>query len=89
MLSIRLRPVVCTAQPFKPNPKPKTVVRQRHVKEAVQHARLLCKNFEDTVECKLAWEKVEELSAALNDQKQILREDIERFSELEERIYDL
>jgi hypothetical protein len=87
MLSIRLRPVVCTAQPFKP--KPKTVVRQRHVKEAIQHARLLCQNFEDTVECKLAWEKVEELSAALNDQKKMLIEDTQRFSELEERIYDL
>jgi hypothetical protein len=80
----RTRPVVCTAQPFKP--KPKTIVRQRHVNEAIQHARLLCQNFEDTVECKLAWEKVEELSATLNDQK---LEDTKRFSEYEDRIYDL
>jgi hypothetical protein len=78
-------PVVCTAQPFKPKPK-KTIVRQRHVNEAIQHARLLCQNFEDTVECKLAWEKVEELSATLNDQK---LEDTKRFSEYEDRIYDL
>jgi hypothetical protein len=78
-------PVVCTAQPF----KPKTIVRPRHVKESIQHARLLCQNFEDTVECKLAWEKVEELSAALNDQKKLLEEEARRFSEYEERIYDL
>jgi hypothetical protein len=65
------------------------VVRQRQVKEAIQHARLLCQNFEDTVECKLAWEKVEELSAALNDQAKLLAEEDQRFSELEERIYDL
>jgi hypothetical protein len=84
---LAIRPVVCTAQPFKP--KPKTIVRPRHIKESIQQARLLCQNFEDTVECKLAWEKVEELSAALNDQKKLLEEEAERFSELEERIYDL
>jgi lipid II:glycine glycyltransferase (peptidoglycan interpeptide bridge formation enzyme) len=87
MMLARLRPVVCTAQPFKP--KPKTIVRPRHVKESIQHARLLCQNYEDTVECKLAWEKVEELSAALNDQKKLLEEEAQRFSEYEERIYDL
>jgi hypothetical protein len=37
----------------------------------------------------LAWEKVEELSAALNDQKKLLEEEAQRFSEYEERIYDL
>ena len=87
MLAFRPVPVVCTAQPFKP--KPKTIVRPMHVKESIQHARLLCQNFEDTVECKLAWEKVEELSAALNDQKKLLEEEAQRFSEYEERIYDL
>jgi len=87
MHAVCLRPIVCTAQPYKP--KPKTIVRQRHVKEAIQHARLLCQNFEDTVECKLAWEKVEELSAALNDQAKLLKEEDQRFSELEDRIYDL
>jgi len=87
MMLARLPPVVCTAQPFKP--KPKTIVRQRHIKESIQQARLLCQNFEDTVECKLAWEKVEELSAALNDQKKLLEEEAQRFSEYEERIYDL
>lgn len=83
MLSVR--PVVlCLAKP-----KPKTVVRPRQIKEAVQHARLLCHNYEDTIECKLAWEKVEELSAALNDQKKLSEEEGQRFSEAEERMYDL
>lgn len=81
------RPVVCAANP-RPFPK-KTIVRPRHVKESIQHARLLCQNFEDTIECKLAWEKVEELSAALNDQKKLLEEEAERFSAAEERMYDL
>ena len=76
MPAIRLRPIVCTAQPQ----KTKTVVRVRQIKESIQHARLLCKDYEDTIECKLAWEKVEELSAAFNDQNKVV---------YEERIYDL
>ena len=81
------RAIVCTAHP-RPLPK-KTIVRPRHIKESIQHARLLCHNYEDTIECKLAWEKVEELSAALNDQKKLLEEEAERFSAAEERMYDL
>jgi len=74
---------VCSAKPKK------SVVKPRHVKEAIQHARLLCHNFEDTIECKLAWEKVEELSVALNDQNKVWKEEAERFSPAEERMYDL
>jgi hypothetical protein len=44
-------------------PKPK--VTRHHVKRAVDHAMLLCRNFEDTVECRLAWDEVEDLSRAL------------------------
>lgn len=32
--------------------------------QRIFHAQQICKNYEDTVECKLAWEHVEELSKA-------------------------
>ena len=58
------RPVVMVARP-----KMRTKVKAKDIKRAIDHASQLCMNFEDTVECRLAWEKVEELSIAYNDQK--------------------
>jgi hypothetical protein len=46
-----------------PPPVQKVVLRAR-IKRAINHAMLICPNFEDTVECKLAWEEVEELTQA-------------------------
>lgn len=67
MLSVaRARVVVrATAQPRKPN---KNKIKAKDVKRAIEQARLLCFNFEDTVECRLAWEEVEELSSTYHDQ---------------------
>lgn len=39
-------------------------LRKRRLEEAIRHANMICRNFEDTVECKVAWGLVEELSAA-------------------------
>jgi glyoxylate carboligase len=75
------RPVVCSASK---GPK-RSVVRPHEVKKAIEQARNLCFNYESSVECRIAWEKVEELSAELDRQKR----EIERFDELENRIYDL
>jgi hypothetical protein len=58
------RPVVLVARP-----KMRTQVKARDIKRAIDHAQQLCMHFEDTIECRLAWEKVEELSIAYNDQK--------------------
>ena len=64
MLCLR---VFATAQPIPP-PKPKKSVQiARKLKQAINHASLICINHEDTKECGVAWDQVEELSAALND----------------------
>jgi len=39
-------------------------LRKRRLEEAIRQAHMICRNFEDTVECKVAWGLVEELSAA-------------------------
>lgn len=46
---------------LRPIPK---VVLQTRIKRAINHAMLICPNFEDTIECKLAWDVVEDLSHA-------------------------
>jgi len=58
------RPVILTARP-----KMRTQVKAKDIKRAIDQAKLLCLQFEDTIECRLAWEKVEELAVAYNDQK--------------------
>ena len=64
MLCLR---VFSTAQPIPP-PKPKKSVQiAKKLKQAINHASLICINHEDTKECGVAWDQVEELSAALND----------------------
>lgn len=64
MLCLR---VFATAQPIPP-PKPKKSVQiAKKLKQAINHASLICINHEDTKECGVAWDQVEELSAALND----------------------
>lgn len=40
-------------------------LRPIDVQREIQHAQLLCYNFEDTAACKVAWDRVEELSTAL------------------------
>jgi len=67
MLAVARIPVVvrATARPSKPR---KNKVKAKDIKSAIDQARLLCFNFEDTIECRLAWEQVEELSSAYNDQ---------------------
>jgi hypothetical protein len=43
----------------------RTQVRPTDIKRAIQHAKNICYNFEDTPECRSAWEQVEELSSEL------------------------
>lgn len=44
------------------------MVHPSHIKKAIQHAKNLCYNYENTPECRIAWECVEELSAEMNRQ---------------------
>lgn len=54
-------------------PPSRTKVHPRHVKLAIQHAKNLCFNYENTSECRSAWEYVEELSEELERQTEILQ----------------
>lgn len=57
--------VMCAVPP----PRKRTTVKKTELKQAITQAKNLCIGYEDTIECRLAWEKVEELSAALADQE--------------------
>jgi hypothetical protein len=75
--------VVCTAQP---SPRKKGQIRYK-LKQAIDHAQNLCLNFENTNECRVAWDEVNELTRALHDQRPTPSEP-ER-SELSKREYDV
>jgi hypothetical protein len=77
---LAFRPVVATARPH----MKKSQKISRKLKHAIEHAKLICVNYEDTKECGVAWDQVEELSAALNDQFMI-----EKNEELSKREYDV
>lgn len=77
-----LSPVMCTAQP---SPRKKGLIRYK-LKQAIQHAQSLCLNFEDTKECRVAWDEVNELTRALHNQYPV--PEPER-SELSKREYDV
>ena len=61
------RPVFCCSKPL-----PRNSVRRRltprDVRRAIEHAQLICYNYEDTAACRSAWDQVEELSSALAHQ---------------------
>jgi hypothetical protein len=76
---LTVRPVVCTARPQ----RNKGYIRYK-LKQAIDHAKSLCHNFEDTTECRIAWDEVNELTRALHGQKP----EPER-SELSKREYDV
>lgn len=40
------------------------------IAQRILHAQLICRGYEDTVECKLAWEHVEELKKAARKKKE-------------------
>lgn len=80
MFAVRVSPpVMCTAQPS----RKKGHIRYK-LKQAIEHAQNLCRNFEDTKECRVAWDEVNDLTRALHDQKP----EPER-SELSKREYDV
>jgi hypothetical protein len=54
----------------RPSVPPKRKIVPKDVKKAIQQAKNLCYNFEDTPACRSAWEKVEELSSAFARQRE-------------------
>ena len=51
-------------------PQRRTKLRPNDVRQAIQHAQLICYNFEDTPVCRSAWERVEEMSSELARQRE-------------------
>ena len=49
---------------------PKRKLRVKDVQQAINHAELICFNFEDTPACRVAWDHVEEMSRALARQQE-------------------
>jgi len=56
MISAMLKPCICSRVDI--------ALRKRRLKKAIHHARDLCFNFEDTKECRVAWDTVEDLMKA-------------------------
>ena len=56
-----IRVMACTPKPVPP-PLKKRIPPRPRLKKAIDQAMLLCSNFEDTIECKLAWDLVEDLA---------------------------
>ena len=53
-----------------PRPAKRTKLRPNDVEQAIQQARNLCYHFEETPACKVAWDRVEELSSELARQRE-------------------
>ena len=49
---------------------PRTRLSVQRVRREVKHAINLCADFERSIECKLAWDRVEELTNELDRQKE-------------------
>lgn len=59
------------AQKSGDDPRPKRVkLRPKDVERAVHHAQLLCYGYEDTPACRVAWDRVEEISSAFARQRE-------------------
>jgi hypothetical protein len=80
--------VLCMAA--RPQHKPKRIHRHQ-VKEAIRHAELICKDFENSKECRVAWSYADDMTRALRIQTQRETDvkEIEWFSDLETREYDV
>jgi hypothetical protein len=65
LASLTTRPIFVRTRACNDNKKKNK--RKKKLSEAIKHATMICLNFEDTRECRVAWDQVEELSAAEND----------------------
>jgi hypothetical protein len=80
------RPVILTKSGGgDPRPPRRSKIRAKDVELAIQQATNLCFNFEDTTACRVAWDRVEELSSEYARQ----RYEIPRDDPLETREYDV
>jgi len=79
------RPQILAKKGSDPRPGRRTKLRPKDVEQAIQQAKNLCFNFEDTPACKVAWDRVEELSSEMARQREetlrvkALAEELEEF----------
>lgn len=53
-----------------PKPHKRVKLSPKDVRQAIQHAQLVCFGYENTPSCRVAWDRVEELSSALARQRE-------------------
>ena len=92
MLTIRptiVRVQACDKYPKRHIPS----VRRRRLENAIHHARLVCYNDENSQECKVAWDIVEELSATVHNlklkKKNVLQESEDDWEDISHKLYDI
>lgn len=56
-----MRPIVVNIVP---------VYLERKLRDSIRHAKLICHGFEDTKECHMAWDRVEDIQKAINKKKE-------------------
>lgn len=45
------------------------LVLERKLRESIKHANLICPGYEDTKECRVAWDRVEDIQKAIHKKK--------------------
>jgi hypothetical protein len=55
--------------PIRPVVNAVPVVLERKLRESIKHAKLICPGYEDTKECRIAWDRVEDIQKAINKKK--------------------
>lgn len=63
-------------------PIPALVLLNMKLRDNIRHAKLVCKGYEDTRECKLAWDRVEDIQKAIHVKRE--RESINKAVALEQ-----
>lgn len=48
---------------------PVTVYLERKLRDGIRHAKLVCHGHEDTKECRVAWDHVEDIQKAINKKR--------------------
>jgi hypothetical protein len=79
------RPQILAKKGADPRPAKRTKLRPEDVEQSIQQAKNLCYNYEDGPACRVAWDRVEELSSELARQ----REDDLRTKALAEELEEL
>jgi hypothetical protein len=66
---LAFRPLVFAKAGPDPRPQQKKL-RVKDVERTIQHAKLICFGHEDTAACRVAWDRVEEISSAFARQRE-------------------